>query len=104
MTTKHLHENKYASLTDVKANPCKVLDEAGGKTIAVLENDEPRFYMVPPKLYTAMQNILRQLDTQPASHAASTPHLSEEDLIKIATRAEERLANGSYPKGGFEEH
>ena len=45
---------KSASITDFKANPNAVIDQSEGEAIAVLKNNAPCFYAVPPELYESM--------------------------------------------------
>jgi antitoxin StbD len=40
------------SITDFKANPNAVIEQADGEAIAVLKSNEPSFYAVPPELYS----------------------------------------------------
>lgn len=47
-----------ASISQVKENPNKVLEEAGGAPVVVLANNRPRYYMVPPELYEKMIDAL----------------------------------------------
>lgn len=42
------------SITEFKANPNAVIEQAEGEAIAVLKSNEPCFYAVPPRLYETM--------------------------------------------------
>ena len=46
------------TVTHFKANPNQVVTEAEGRPFAVLSNNRPTFYVVPPELYAQWQEIL----------------------------------------------
>jgi prevent-host-death family protein len=45
-----------SSISELKANPMKVLESAGGEAIAILNHNKPAFYCVPVDAYDNMQN------------------------------------------------
>lgn len=47
-----------ASISELKANPMKVVASGEGMPIAVLNRNEPAFYCVPAKAYEAMMNLI----------------------------------------------
>ena len=47
-----------AGITDFKANPNAALKASGGKVVAVLKNNRPCFYAIPPKVYEAMVDAI----------------------------------------------
>jgi antitoxin StbD len=47
-----------ASITELKANPMKVVASGEGMPIAVLNRNEPAFYCVPAKAYEAMMDLI----------------------------------------------
>ena len=47
-----------ASITELKANPMKVVASGKGHPIVVLNRNEPTFYCVPAKVYEAMIALL----------------------------------------------
>jgi len=49
------------SITDFKANPNAVIEQSEGDAIAVLKNNEPCFYAVPPELYESMFDAMEDL-------------------------------------------
>lgn len=49
------------SITDFKANPNAVIEQSEGEAIAVLKNNEPCFYAVPPGLYESMFEAMEDL-------------------------------------------
>lgn len=57
MTFQILTENA-ASISELKANPMKVVASANGMPIAVLNRNEPAFYCVPAPAYEAMMEML----------------------------------------------
>ena len=47
-----------ASISELKANPMKVVASGEGLPIAVLNRNEPAFYCVPAKAYEAMMELI----------------------------------------------
>ena len=47
-----------ASISELKANPMKVVASGNGMPVAVLNHNEPAFYCVPAKAYEAMMDLL----------------------------------------------
>lgn len=47
-----------ASMSELKANPMKVVATSDGRPILVLNRNEPAFYCVPARTYEAMMEIL----------------------------------------------
>ncbi|UTA47570.1 type II toxin-antitoxin system Phd/YefM family antitoxin [Simiduia sp. 21SJ11W-1] len=47
-----------ASISELKANPMKVVSSGEGMPIAVLNRNEPAFYCIPAKAYEAMINLI----------------------------------------------
>lgn len=51
-----------ASITELKANPMKVVQSAHGEPIAVLNRNAPAFYCVPAEVYEMMIDKLDDLE------------------------------------------
>lgn len=47
-----------ASISELKANPMKVVASGEGMPIAILNRNEPAFYCVPAQAYEAMMDLL----------------------------------------------
>lgn len=47
-----------ASISELKANPMKVVMSADGMPIAILNRNQPAFYCVPAKAYQAMMELI----------------------------------------------
>ncbi len=47
-----------ASISELKANPMRVVASGDGLPIAVLNRNEPAFYCVPAKAYEAMLDLI----------------------------------------------
>jgi antitoxin StbD len=56
--TTHIHTEIAASISELKANPMRVVASGEGMPIAVLNRNEPAFYCVPAKAYEAMLNLI----------------------------------------------
>lgn len=51
-----------ASISELKANPMKVVGSGNGMPIAVLNRNEPAFYCVPAAAYEAMMEMLDDVE------------------------------------------
>jgi antitoxin StbD len=51
-----------ASISELKANPMKVVASGNGMPIAVLNRNEPAFYCVPAAAYEAMMEMLDDVE------------------------------------------
>lgn len=56
--TYQILSTTVASITDLKKNPMQTIKEGHGRTIAILNRNEPVFYCVPPLLYDQMMDIV----------------------------------------------
>ncbi len=61
MTSRILAE-VAASITELKANPMKVVSSAHGEAIAVLNRNEPAFYCVPAEAYELIMDKIEDLE------------------------------------------
>lgn len=60
-----IHADYVASITELKKDPMGTYTRGNGKVIAILNRNEPAFYIVPPILFEQMVEILK--DTQLSS-------------------------------------
>jgi antitoxin StbD len=51
-----------ASISELKANPMKVVASGEGLPIAVLNRNEPAFYCIPAKAYEAMMELIEDIE------------------------------------------
>lgn len=51
-----------ASISELKANPMKVVASGEGLPIAVLNRNEPAFYCIPAKAYEAMIELIDDIE------------------------------------------
>jgi len=51
-----------ASISELKANPMRVVASGNGMPIAVLNRNEPAFYCVPAAAYEAMMEMLDDIE------------------------------------------
>ena len=51
-----------ASISELKANPMRVVASGNGMPIAVLNRNEPAFYCVPAAAYEAMMEMLDDVE------------------------------------------
>ena len=72
-----------ASISELKANPMKVVASGDGRAIAILNRNEPAFYCVPAKAYEALLNRLEDLELNAiadARHDQAEIEVSLDDL------------------------
>lgn len=50
-----------ASITELKANPMKLMESAEGATVAILNRNKPEFYCVPAARYEALMNYIEDM-------------------------------------------
>lgn len=60
--THHIFTEIAASISELKANPMKVVASGNGMPIAVLNRNEPAFYCVPAAAYEAMMELLDDVE------------------------------------------
>lgn len=53
---------RTTTVTHFKGNPNQVVAEAGGHPFAVLSNNRPTFYVVPPELFAEWTEILADVE------------------------------------------
>ena len=51
-----------ASISELKANPMRVVASGEGLPIAVLNRNEPAFYCIPAKAYEAMMDLIEDIE------------------------------------------
>lgn len=60
--THRLLTETAASISELKANPMKVMASGNGMPVVVLNRNEPAFYCVPANAYEAMMSMLDDLE------------------------------------------
>ena len=55
---KSLSSMLAATISELKANPNEVLNQANGEPVVILSHNKPRAYMVPVETFEAMQEQL----------------------------------------------
>jgi antitoxin StbD len=51
-----------ASISELKRNPGRLLEQSGGEPVAILNHNRPTAYLVPAEVYKAMQEALEDAD------------------------------------------
>jgi len=67
-----------ASISELKANPMKVVASGEGMPIAVLNRNEPAFYCVPAQAYEAMMDLIEDKELLEIAKARMN-----EDSVKV---------------------
>lgn len=67
-----------ASISELKANPMKVVASGEGMPIAVLNRNEPAFYCIPAQAYEAMMDLIEDKELLEIAKARMN-----EDSIKV---------------------
>lgn len=73
-----------ASVTDLKRDPMGTIRDGGGKTVVILNRNEPAFYAVPPDLYAAMLDLIDDLslaDTVRARRGEPTVEVNIDEYL-----------------------
>lgn len=60
--THAIFADMTASVTDLKKNPMGTVAAGGGRTVAILNRNEPAFYCVPAAEYQAMVEMLEDME------------------------------------------
>ncbi len=58
------------SVSAFKKNPSKVVSEAGGDAVAVLNHNAPDFYAVPAEMFEQIMDLLEDLEDAKAVNAS----------------------------------
>ena len=53
-----IHSRFVASVSKLKENPMKVVNEGFGEAVAILNRNTPAFYCVPAELYEEMMDLI----------------------------------------------
>jgi len=67
-----------ASISELKANPMKVVASGEGMPIAVLNRNEPAFYCIPAEAYEAMIDLIEDKELLEIARTRSN-----EETIKV---------------------
>lgn len=51
-----------ASISDLKKNPSRLVEEANGDTVAILNHNKPTPYLVPAETFERMTNLLEDIE------------------------------------------
>ena len=68
-----------ASISELKANPMRVVSSGDGLPIAVLNRNEPAFYCVPARAYEAMMDLIDDIELLEIVKARAT-----EEAVKVS--------------------
>ncbi len=60
--THAIFADMTASVTDLKKNPMGTVAAGEGRTVAILNRNEPAFYCVPAEEYQAMVEMLEDME------------------------------------------
>jgi antitoxin StbD len=60
--THQILADTAASISELKANPMKVVASGEGMPVAVLNRNEPAFYCVPAAAYEAMMELIDDIE------------------------------------------
>ncbi len=73
-----------ASITELKANPMKLMESAEGATVAILNRNKPEFYCVPAERYEQLMDYIEDMQdiaTIREREGQPTIEVAWEDLI-----------------------
>ena len=75
---ENIHSLLTVSISEFKQNPSKVVEEAHGQPVAVLNHNRPAFYTVSPEFMAKM-----------AERVKSNPSAAADTVTKMAVIAQE---------------
>lgn len=64
VTTHQILAQTSAGISELKKNPMAVVNEGGGGAVAILNRNEPVFYVVPAKTFEYIYDILEDAELQ----------------------------------------
>lgn len=62
LMTHQIFTDMAASISELKANPMKVVASGEGMPVAILNRNEPAFYCVPSAAYEAMMDLIDDIE------------------------------------------
>ena len=71
---------RIASISDLKKNPMKVIDQGQGESVAILNRNKPAFYCVPAKTYEDLLNRLEDMELNALADARAGQERIRVDL------------------------
>jgi antitoxin StbD len=82
---ERIHSLLTVSISEFKQNPGKVVEDAQGQPVAVLNHNRPAFYTVSPELMTQMAELYdeRQLESLVRSRLKSVDRAVEVSLDEL---------------------
>jgi len=51
-----------ASISELKKNPSRLIEEANGEIVAILNHNKPTAYLVPADTFERMSNLLEDIE------------------------------------------
>jgi antitoxin StbD len=73
--------NRSTSITDLKRNPSKVMQEADGSAVVILNHNKPIAYLVPAEVYEELMERLE--DAELVSIASARSH-EKSKAVKVS--------------------
>jgi antitoxin StbD len=77
-----------SSISELKANPMKVVNSGNGEAVTILNHNKPAFYCIPASSYQDMQNtpqwhldILEKLDSKEHNLTSFDKTISEMEAL-----------------------
>ncbi|RAP62282.1 hypothetical protein A6B37_19245 [Achromobacter sp. HZ01] len=82
---ERIHSLLTVSISEFKQNPGKVVEDAQGQSVAVLNHNRPAFYTVSPELMAQMAELYdgRQLESLVRSRLKSVDRAVEVSLDEL---------------------
>ena len=57
-----IHADLSASISELKKSPTGLLNQAGGRPIAILNHNKPTAYLIPADLYASMVAVFEDVE------------------------------------------
>lgn len=85
-----IHSRFVASVSKLKENPMKVVNEGFGEAVAILNRNTPAFYCVPAELYEEMMDLIEDRELIKLAEQVDTTETVKVSIIDLRARVGRR--------------
>ncbi|BFM35013.1 MULTISPECIES: type II toxin-antitoxin system Phd/YefM family antitoxin [Acinetobacter] len=85
-----IHSRFVASVSKLKENPMKVVNEGFGEAVAILNRNTPAFYCVPAELYEEMMDLIEDRELIKLAEQVDTTETVKVSINDLRARVRRR--------------
>ena len=85
-----IHSRFVASISKLKENPMKVVNEGFGEAVAILNRNTPAFYCVPAELYEEMMVLIEDRELIKLAEQVDTTETVKVSINDLRARVRRR--------------